>query len=164
MLTSRESRTAGDLDPVNCQGQTPLMLAVQSGSVELVSFLIGLGCSVNKSDADENNPMHMVAAASVRRRCQGHGAWSPNEQHQMVDLLSSHGVNIRQRNRYGFTPLRLAALMGNYECVHSMLKRTVTRTGEQTRIAFGKNFDQRLIVKALMIVYILSHYDQNGVS
>jgi uncharacterized protein len=140
MLQTQTAADGFDLDPVNCQGQTPLLLAVQSGNADLVSYLIEVGSNAHHSDLNGNNALHLAAAASVRRFVRHHGGGvgqSPQvpsatayvEQHEMVDILVSYGVSMRQRNRHGLTPVRLAALLGSDECARRMLKRIFVESG-----------------------------------
>jgi ankyrin repeat protein len=140
MLETQTATDGFDLDPINCQGQTPLLLAVQSGNADLVSFLIEVGSNAHHSDLNGNNALHLAAAASVRwfvrhrggvvdQTLQMSSATAYAEQREMVDLLISYGVSMRQRNRHGLTPVRLAALLGSDECARRMLKRIFVKSG-----------------------------------
>jgi len=90
-----------------------------------VNELSGYGCTPRRTYLDSNPACDMVA------------------------ILLDHGVSIYQRNRIGFTPVRLAALMGKETCARLMLAQalrsknscciTSLRTKEESSMAAEKS-------------------------
>jgi len=77
---------------------SPLMTAVKSGNHEVVRTLLGMPVDVNAPEVDGTTALH----------------WSVRDNDlETTRLLLAAGARADQANRYGVTPLSLAALTGN---------------------------------------------------
>ncbi|XP_064868269.1 ankyrin repeat and death domain-containing protein 1A isoform X3 [Oncorhynchus nerka] len=91
-----------------CQsGKTAFHLAAEHGQLEVVEFLIGMGCTHGLKDKDENMAIHLAAK-------HGHN--------EVLQKLVETGVDIDERNIDGLTPLHLSSDGGHYECVKLLLE------------------------------------------
>jgi ankyrin repeat protein len=79
-------------------GASPLMTAVKSGNHDMVRMLLGKPVDVNAQEVDGTTALHW----SVR-----------GNDLETTRLLLGAGARADQANRYGVTPLSLAALNGN---------------------------------------------------
>uniref|UniRef100_A0A674EU63 Ankyrin repeat and death domain containing 1A n=1 Tax=Salmo trutta TaxID=8032 RepID=A0A674EU63_SALTR len=95
------------LDRVDNSGKTAFHLAAEHGQLEVVEFLIGMGCTHVLKDKDENMAIHLAAK-------HGHK--------EVLQKLVETGVDIDERNIDGLTPLHLSSDGGHYECVKLLLE------------------------------------------
>ncbi len=84
--------------------ESPLMLASMKGHVELVKQLIARDADVNKTGW---TPLHYAAS----------GAQAP-----IIAILLDHSAYIDAESPNGSTPLMMAAMYGNAECVKMLLE------------------------------------------
>ncbi len=82
-----------ELDWVNATGDSPLMLAIKEGNLDMAAALLAHRASVSVFDHDGFFPLHRAAQA-------GHG--------RVIKLLLSYGVDVNQKNKQGDTALHLA--------------------------------------------------------
>lgn len=75
-------------------GITPLYGAVSQGKEEMVGFLISKGAKVNEATDDGAVPLHAVTKKAI------------------AEMLVAAGAPVKARNKYGFTPLHIAAYYG----------------------------------------------------
>src|SRR3989442_14297973 len=80
------------------EGETALMTAARSGSVDAVNTLVARGADVNRKEAWRGQNALMWAAA------EGHA--------EVLRGLVAHGADIHARSNGGFTPLLFAAREG----------------------------------------------------
>jgi hypothetical protein len=99
------------LEVVNYRFQTPFHLAVESGNLDLVEYLVlESGSRMEATDSNSNNAIHMAILYSTFAE-------------SMVELLmTSGGIGlILQKNLNGHTPIRLASLTGKEACFRMIL-------------------------------------------
>uniref|UniRef100_A0A672ZJP2 Kinase D-interacting substrate of 220 kDa B n=1 Tax=Sphaeramia orbicularis TaxID=375764 RepID=A0A672ZJP2_9TELE len=130
-------------------GQTPLMLAAEQGSLEIVQELIRRGANVNLDDVDCWSALISAAkeghvdvvkellenSAYIEHRdmvghTRDHGKWRFNVHiwahpgGKYVDIyLLLLGLNRWKMNPYGTTPLIWAARKGHFDCVMHLLEK-----------------------------------------
>lgn len=94
-------------NPVDTQGRTPLMVAINNGSAEMVKLLLDYRAHVNAADKVGNTPLHYAAQT-------GDG--------EIIGLLTAKGAKVNQENKQGVTPLMTAARYGAAGAVERLLK------------------------------------------
>lgn len=92
-----------NLDQINLQGETPLMMAALKGQTALVEQLIAKGASVSKPGW---TPLHYAATGPKV---------------EIVAILLTHGADLNAASPNGTTPLMMAARYGSPEAVKLML-------------------------------------------
>jgi ankyrin repeat protein len=101
-----------DLDAQDKDGMTPLMFAAMDGNCECVETLLENGANTNlvaTNDHDELNALHFATF---------HG------NKVTVERLVMNGCDVNARDKYGRTPLMLAALKGKTDTVQYLLENT----------------------------------------
>ena len=99
--------TAPELvDAKDWLGDTPLQVAVQMGSTELVELLLAHKADVNAKANAGWTPLHWAAY------------WSRKE---IAGLLLRHKADVNAQNSVGFTPLHWAAYRGSKEVAELLL-------------------------------------------
>jgi hypothetical protein len=97
-----------DKNARNKDGETPLMWAALTGTLELVRLLVEAGVPMNVVDARGNTPLHAAAAS---------------DNPEVVDYLLSRRVSRDARNRDGRTALDLARQAGHTAVLRSLGER-----------------------------------------
>ncbi|MBS4168302.1 HEAT repeat domain-containing protein [Parachlamydia sp. AcF125] len=93
----------------NLAKETPLHIAIKSGSIPIVQFLLEQGADVKKLDSLQNNALH-------------HACQSKKDCEDLVRILLQYEPALMEaKNGDGQTPLRLAALTGNEKSVEYLL-------------------------------------------
>ncbi len=92
-----------DLNALNAKGESPLMLAVFNGDLDLASQMIKKGADVNKTGW---TPLHYAAT-------KGHLA--------LISLLIENHAYIDAESPNGSTPLMMASMYGTAEAVKLLL-------------------------------------------
>lgn len=96
-------------DPRNCKGQTPLNLAARVQSVECVELLLSTGaCDPNAVDNDTRSPLHSAVGKSLLA-------------FEVTEMLLMCKAEVNQKDKYGYTPLHIAALNEQSRCVETLL-------------------------------------------
>ncbi len=123
------------------KGQTPLHLAVQNGSQEIVELLISKGADINARDSAGNTPL--ITALAFRKAdiakfllLKGADVKIKNAQDEpaiivavmhgldeLVELILDRGQDVNERFRGNFTTLLMAAFTGDKEVVKLLLDR-----------------------------------------
>jgi ankyrin repeat protein len=85
------------IDAIDSEQHTPLLLAVLNRHVEIATFLVKKGASLNIADKEANTPLHIAA---------GYGNQA------LVSLLVNKGAQLQLLNDQQQTPLHLAAISG----------------------------------------------------
>ncbi|XP_045700644.1 kinase D-interacting substrate of 220 kDa isoform X5 [Phyllostomus hastatus] len=129
-----------DVDERNECGQTPLMIAAEQGSLEIVKELIKNGANCNLEDLDnwtalisasKEGHVHVVeellrCGADVEHRDMG--GWTAlmwacyKGRTEVVELLLSHGANPSVTGLYSVYPIIWAAGRGHADIVHLLLQ------------------------------------------
>ncbi|TPX32287.1 hypothetical protein SmJEL517_g04574 [Synchytrium microbalum] len=86
-----------DLDDVDADGCTPLLLAVTKKAIQTVETLLELGANVNLADNSGNTPLHEAAKENAAN---------------MVTVLVKGGADKSKVNKSGMTPLQIAQKAG----------------------------------------------------
>jgi len=96
-------------DARNYKGQTALHMAAHAQSVECVELLLRQGgCSPNSEDDDKRTPLHSAIGRSLNA-C------------EITELLIKCGAEVNRGDVFGYTPLHLAALNENTQCVQILI-------------------------------------------
>lgn len=93
-----------DINKLNAQGESPLMLAAIQGETELVKKLIKRGADINKTGW---TPLHYAATG-------GH--------EELIMLLVENNAYIDAESPNGSTPLMMAAMYGSEQSVKLLLQ------------------------------------------
>lgn len=94
----------------NCKGQTALHLAAKAHSYECADELLRADADVNARDLDQRTPMHSAVC-------------KPQLAFAMLELLTSRNAEVNVADRYGYTPLHLAAYNELADCVDFLIMR-----------------------------------------
>jgi ankyrin repeat protein len=131
-----------DINARNKNGETPLYIAVQTGSEEGIKLLSEQGADINIKDIYGNSPLHYAAGIGqleiVKLLIKEWGddvvkAKNNNNESalhcaakgghvQVVDLLIRHGAKTENRDKYGNSPLHCAAEAGELEVVKLLIE------------------------------------------
>ena len=99
----------------------PLHIAAEGDNIELVELLLKHGADIDITDIDGNTALHRaIEHHSNRTSCPPN---SDNSRYVLpvVDILLENKADVNKENKYGDTPLCLAALAGFLGVVHKML-------------------------------------------
>jgi hypothetical protein len=97
-----------DINKVGEYGDTPLLVAAETGNTEIVKLLLEKDADINKTDNIGHTPL-LVAAETV----------NPT----MANILLENGADINKASNNGYTPLLAAARAGNTEMVKLLLEK-----------------------------------------
>lgn len=96
-------------DARNYKGQTALHFAAHAHSVECVEILLSKGsCNPNSADNDKRTPLHSAVGRALNS-C------------DITDLLIKKGACVNGGDIFGYTPLHVAALNENTQCVQILI-------------------------------------------
>ena len=98
---------AGADPEVRTEGETALMTAVRTGSVDVVDLLIARGADLGATELASGQTLLMTAAAEMHR--------------SVVRLLLARGADVHARSVVGFTPLLFAVRAGDLESVRLLI-------------------------------------------
>ncbi|XP_063225666.1 transient receptor potential channel pyrexia [Bacillus rossius redtenbacheri] len=98
-----------EADVRNIRGQTPLHLAAKAQSVDCVETLLKVGgCDVNTLDVDKRSPLHAAVCRTLLA-------------FEVVEVLISWRADVNAQDKYGYTPLHVAALNELAQCVETLI-------------------------------------------
>ncbi|XP_019770310.2 uncharacterized protein LOC109544510 isoform X1 [Dendroctonus ponderosae] len=122
-------------------GFTPLHIAAESGSLELVIFLLDKGANVNGRSDEGATPLN----GAVR-----------NGYLEVVNVLILKGANVNSRFIDGSTPLYIAIANGHEKIANVLLKaganvNVVDRVCNQTPLHYAARFGYENIVETLLM-------------
>jgi len=107
-----------DIDAIDEEGRTPLLLAVAERHAEVVSLLLQQGAILTLSDEDKNSPLHIAAHSGNRK---------------IVLLLLAKGARVNSLDDEGATPLHNAASQGALDIAKSLLSHGADITIQDKR-------------------------------
>lgn len=137
---------AADINAVDQDGMTPLLLAIYKRDIRMVQLLIASRVDVNLATAEGRSPIQDAAAANLVdmvkllvekgadvNTAAGSGGWSALQYaayygyEELMDyLLSVSGIDAQQRRSYdGRTPMHTAAQRGQEQVMRRMLERHI---------------------------------------
>ena len=97
-------------DARNYKGQTALHFAARAQSVECVEMLLSKGCfNPNSEDNDRRTPLHSAVGRALNS-C------------EITELLIKYEAGVNGGDIFGYTPLHVAALSENTQCVQILIK------------------------------------------
>lgn len=99
---------AGTVNKVNIDGDTPLILALYKGKIDLIGKLLKSGADPNQSDIHGNSPLMICILAEN----------GP----EIVKLLLDAGANPNFQRKDGKTVMHLAYMLKNSEIIDILLK------------------------------------------
>lgn len=92
-------------------GWTPLLLAINQMDIETLEYLLANGAKMNRNEYVLKE-LHIAVQQSN----------SIEDFRRLFGILSWHGVNLDNLNKWGETPLCLAMLMEKYQIAEYLLK------------------------------------------
>ncbi|KAL9116136.1 MAG: hypothetical protein Q9227_000505 [Pyrenula ochraceoflavens] len=103
-----------DVDAKSCKGDTPLVWACFSHSLESVQLLLCFGASVkNVSSREVYSPLHAITFSGTFNE----------DSRAILELLLDHGADINaQNNPRRTSPINLAATKSNIEALESLIQ------------------------------------------
>ena len=113
---------AGADPEVRTEGETALMTAVRTGSVNVVELLIAHGADAGAMELASGQTLLMTAAAEMHP--------------SLVRLLLARGADVHARSLVGFTPLLFAVRAGDLESVRLLIAAGAS-AGERLPAAGG---------------------------
>jgi hypothetical protein len=109
----------------NSKDESPLMMASIKGHTDLVKLLIAKDADVNKTGW---TPLHYAASRA---------------QKTIIEILLDHSAYIDAESPNGSTPLMMAAMYGNADCVRLLLEAGADPTLKNELRLSALNFAQR---------------------
>lgn len=95
-----------EVDPRDCNSQTPLMLASLQGNVDSVITLLNYGADPNLRDVDEKSALHLAVH---------------DDHHCIANILMKHGAAINDIDKYSQSALLIASMFGYSDSVNLLL-------------------------------------------
>lgn len=95
-----------DLEAINSNNMTPLMLAAREGNLVVLKQLLDFGVDVNKDNYDGNTALWYACL---------------NGEIKIVNLLIHYKSNVNIRNSHGTTPLMNAAVSGKFDVLLALV-------------------------------------------
>lgn len=104
-LVAGDGRNANDLDE---NGRSGLLIAANSGNLQIAAILIKAGANLNLKDRFGNTALHYA---------------TDRNQLEMAELLLDVGAEVDAENKNGMTPLMIAARHGNGTLARALLAK-----------------------------------------
>ena len=128
-----------DVGAKNELGQSPLHLAVVSGSMDTCEALLTLGCRIDGSDNEDVTPLLLACSIDLNA---------------LVTLLVARGANVNHADSHQRRPLHAACVTGNMLVAHTLIDAgaevaCVTDSGDTLLHVCGKH-GQLLLLKWLL--------------
>nr|CAD7395554.1 unnamed protein product [Timema cristinae] len=130
-----------EADARNYRGQTSLHLAAKNQSLECVETLLKVGgCDVNAVDNDHRTPLHAVVCKTLFAL-------------DIIETLISWRADVNFRDKYGYTPLHVAALNELSQCVETLIYHGADVTAKSNNGTSALNIIRRKTPVALRMIY-----------
>ena len=103
-----------DVNSQNHNGQTPLHIAVEDGTQDMIKTLLKYGANPNIQDSLEtglNNPMHLAVSKNMVTTLE-----------MFLDLEEPNAPDLEMKNSNGFTVLHIAAVKGYADICRILLE------------------------------------------
>lgn len=100
-----------DINVLDDNERTPLIVAIEKGNLEAVKFLIESGADLNVSTYEVGTPLHVALK---------------NHYEKITLFLLTKGVDVNALNLYGRAPLHIAAESSSAEIVTDLLAKGAT--------------------------------------
>lgn len=98
-----------DANACNYKGQIPLHLAARAQSVDCAELLLHEGgCDPNAIDNDKRSPLHSAVGKSLLA-------------FEITEALLLWNAKVNHKDKYGYTPLHIAAMNEQARCVETLL-------------------------------------------
>jgi ankyrin repeat protein len=101
-----------DVNREDDEGNTPLRLAVETGSLQMVKMLLDKGADVRSENESGWTPLHVIA--SINRRM-------TEEETEIAGLVIENGADVDATDSQDKTPLHIAASMHHFRLVEMLL-------------------------------------------
>ncbi|WP_069683455.1 Dot/Icm T4SS effector AnkN/AnkX/LegA8, partial [Legionella parisiensis] len=96
--------------PLNQDNATPLMLAISSGNIKLVTYLLKKGANTNVTDTTGHSPMHYVFYTR------------PEPREALLKLIAEKNRELLDKpNKHGCPPLHSTITMQDFKCMQILL-------------------------------------------
>ena len=143
---------AGADSEARTEGETALMTAVRTGSIDAVKLLIAHGADLGATELESGQTLLMTAAAEMHP--------------SVVRLLLAEGVDVHARSVVGFTPLTFAVRAGDLESVKLLVAAGASanerlpsaQTAGETNAGDDDN-DTPAGTTALVLAIVNAHYE-----
>ncbi|XP_060585014.1 transient receptor potential cation channel subfamily A member 1 homolog isoform X3 [Ruditapes philippinarum] len=181
-----KSKLAEVLSDKDEDGNTPLMLAVESGRYKFAVNLINKGAAINTTNKWHMTPLHLAAIKGDIRIVkllieQGAKINALNHEHQSplhkaalfnnedcISCLLDNGANLESKDKDNFTPLLLAACYGHAKSVELLINRgadmSVEDKNDRTAVYLAAEEDQLDVLEVLLRhnkeKYMVNHRDE----
>lgn len=95
-----------DIDCLDSEGNTPLLVAASVGNSDIAKFLLDYGARVDIQNSYDNSPLHEAS-------------WRGYS--QTLQILCRYKAKLHLKNRQGHTALHLSAQKGHNQCCRVLL-------------------------------------------
>ncbi len=97
-----------DLNYINNKGGTPLLVAIDTGDLDMIKFLLDHGANPNFLSKEINTPLiEAIEIAVEESDYTYHGEKEPRI--DVIELLIKYGADIRLKDGFGRTPISFAS-------------------------------------------------------
>jgi len=129
------------VNKVNKDGETPLIVASQAGDDEIVEALLAKGADVNKADKEGRTPLNRASS----------------EGHMKVVkvLLGARGIDVNKADKYGLTALHRASMEGFWVVTRLLLSAPGIQVNKEniagsTPLYLASYYGRTRVVKVLL--------------